>query len=119
MFGSPEYSGELARTYGVLHRLGLSANYRGFYQMAWAVQLARREPGRLLLVTKCIYPDVARHCRTSQMAVERNLRTAGKVIWEARTPLLREVVGEGSGARPCTARLLAMIAAYQIGRAHV
>ena len=112
MSRSPEQKEKLAPVYGVLCHLGLSANYRGFYQMAWAVQLAQAEPGRLLLVTKYIYPDVARHCGTTQTAVERNLRTAVKVIWKADTPLLRKVVGEVPKEQPCTARFLALLTAY-------
>lgn len=112
MFVLPDTGGGADPICGILCRLGLSFNYRGFYQMAWALRLAKAEPERLLLVTKDIYPDVARQCRTTRMAVERNLRTAVKVIWRAGTPLLWEVMGEGERIRPCTARFLALLTAY-------
>lgn len=112
MFILPEWGEELEQIYNVLSRLGLSANYLGFYQMAWAVQMAQTEPGRLLMVTKWLYPDVAKQCRTTSAAVERNLRTAVKVIWKADVPLLWEVMGKGTGERPCTARFLALLTAY-------
>lgn len=114
MSGPSEWGVE-PRMYEVLHRLGLSANYLGFYQMALAVQLAREEPGRLLLVTKWLYPDVAKQCKTTQTAVERNLRTAVKVIWRTGTPLLWEIMGEGDRTRPCTARFLALLTVYLAG----
>ena len=112
MSASPDPGGEPERVYSTLCRLGLSANYRGFYQMAYALQLAQAEPERLLLVTKSIYPDVARRCRTTRAAVERNLRTAVKVIWRADTPLFRKIMGEGNRARPSTARFLSLLTAY-------
>lgn len=112
MSGSPESGEELAPIYQILRQLGLSANYLGFYQMAWAVRQTREEPERLLLVTKTIYPSVARQFQTSWAAVERNLRTAVRIIWEARTPLLEELMGIGNWERPCTARFLALLVAY-------
>ena len=112
MSGSPENREGLERAGEVLRRLGLSANYLGFHQMAWAVLGARERPEWLVLVTKTIYPDVARRFHTNWGAVERNLRTAVRVIWEAQTPLLGEVMGRGSWKRPCTARFLALLAAY-------
>ena len=115
MSRAPEWEREFDRVYGVLQKLGLSANYLGFYQMACAVQLARTEPERLLLVTKCIYPDVGKHFQVSREAVERNLRTAVKVIWKADTPMLRKVMGEGAWERPCTARFLALLTVYLAG----
>lgn len=116
MSGSPEGRAGMEQIHQILRQLGLSANYLGFYQMAWAVRLAREEPERLLLVTKTVYPEVARQFRTNWGAVERNLRTAVRIIWEANTPLLREVMGAGDWERPCTARFLALLTAYLEGR---
>ncbi len=112
MSESPDPGGGTDRIYDILRKLGLSANYLGFYQMAYALRLAQTEPERLLLVTKHIYPDVAKRCRTSLAAVERNLRTAVKVIWKEDTPLLRKVMGEGSWEKPSTARFLALLTTY-------
>ena len=75
----------------LLYRLGITANYVGFFQTACAVSLCVEEPDRLLLVTKDIYPEVARRCGTNWKAVERNLRTAGEIIWRENRPLLEEL----------------------------
>ena len=100
------------RIHDALRRLGLSANYQGYGQMLCALELAWEEPERLLLVTKEIYPDVAKRCRATWGAVERNLRTAVKVIWRADTPLLWEVMGKEGPERPCNARFLALLTAW-------
>lgn len=106
---------ERQRIRSILYLLGLSANYQGFYQLSDAVMLVREEPERLLWVTKCIYPDIAKRRRTTPAAVERNLRTAVRIIWEARAPLLWEVLGEHPEKRPPTARFIACLAGYAAG----
>ena len=41
----------------LLHRLGITANYTGFFHTARAIRLCAEEPDRLLLVTKLVYPE--------------------------------------------------------------
>lgn len=96
--------------FDMLCRLGLSANYAGFFQMACAVGLIRERPERLQMVTKWLYPEVARRCHTSWSAVERNLRTAVAVIWRQETPTLRSLVGYPLPPKPSNARFLSFLA---------
>ena len=44
-------SAEMTDIYDLLLRLGVTANYIGFFHTAFAVHLAIQEPERLLLVT--------------------------------------------------------------------
>ena len=60
----------------LLYQLGISANYKGFLHTAYAVSLCVEQQDRLLLVTKWLYPDVARKYGTNWKAVERNIRTS-------------------------------------------
>ena len=106
-----EENEKLRGIYGVLSRLGLSANYTGFFQLAWAVWRAKEEPERLQMVTKRLYPEVAKRCNTSWQAVERNLRTAVGVIWKWDTPYLRQIVGSPLPAKPRNAWFLSLLAA--------
>ena len=55
----------------LLYQLGISANYKGFLHTAYAVSLCVEQQDRLLLVTKWLYPDVARKYGTNCKAVER------------------------------------------------
>ena len=50
----------IEKIYDLLYSLGITANYTGFFQLAYAVKLCAEQPERLLLVTKCVYPDVAK-----------------------------------------------------------
>ena len=72
----------LTEIYDLLYRLGITANYTGFFHMGYAVKLCCERPERLLMVTKWVYPEVAKHYQTNGRAVERNIRTVGKVLWE-------------------------------------
>ena len=75
-----------AEIYDLLYRLGVTANYVGFFQTACAVSLCVEDPDKLLSVTKSLYPEVARRYKTNWKAVERNIRTAGGIIWRENRP---------------------------------
>ena len=99
----------MLKVYDLLYRLGVTANYTGFFQTAFAVQLCMEQPERLQLVTKRVYPDVAREYRTSWKAVERNIRTVNRLVWEQNRPWLEELAGRELTHRPGSAQLLAIL----------
>lgn len=78
--------------YDLLYQLGVSANYKGYFHTAHAVTLCMQQQERLLLVTKWLYPDVARHYGTNWKAVERNIRTASAIAWKRNRPLLEALL---------------------------
>ena len=98
--------------YDLLTRLGVTANYAGFRQCAYAVYLCVQDPDKLALVTKWLYPDVAKHCRTTSGAVERNIRTVAKQAWRNNPALLSVLSGGVYDAPPSSARFIAMLAFY-------
>ena len=93
----------------LLCRLGISANYMGFFQTACAVELCRAEPERLLLITKKVYPEVARLCGTSWSAVERNIRTACGLAWKNNPCLLEELAHKPLPQKPHNAQFIAIL----------
>ena len=95
--------------FDLLCQLGISANYTGFFQTACAVELCRAEPERLLLVTKRVYPEVARLCGTSRSAVERNIRTACGIAWENNRRLLERLARKPLPQKPHNAQFLAIL----------
>ena len=101
----------LSEIYDLLYRLGVTANYTGFFHTAYAVSLCRAQPDRLLLVTKWLYPDVAKQYKTNWKAVERNIRTVNDIIWRERRPLLEELAHGHLEHKPRNTRLLAILAA--------
>ena len=99
----------LTEIYDLLYRLGITANYTGFFHMGYAVKLCCERPERLLMVTKWVYPEVAKHYQTNGRAVERNIRTVGKVLWEQNRPALEQLAGRPLSDKPGNAQLLAML----------
>ena len=95
----------------LLYRLGVTSNYKGFFHTAYAVSLCMEEPERLQLITKLLYPEVARQYGTSWKAVERNIRTVDHVIWRENRPLLEELARKPLEQKPRNAQLLAILAA--------
>ena len=62
-----------------------------------------------MLVTKWVYPDVAKHFNTTWKAVERNLRTTGSIVWTQGHHQLEYLAGRTLEHKPCTAQLLAIL----------
>lgn len=96
--------------YDLLYHLGVTANYTGFFQTASAVCLCVEQPERLLLVTKWVYPDVARQYKTNWKAVERNIRTINGIVWEKSRPFLEKLASRELLVKPSNAQLLAILA---------
>ena len=94
----------------LLFRLGLLPSYKGFHQTAYAVYLVREDPECLLLVTKCLYPCVARRYGTTWQAVERNIRFVAARAWMKNPQLLCELTGGGLTGQPTAAQFLAILA---------
>ena len=96
--------------YDLLYQLGVTANYTGFFHTAYAVSLCAEQPDRLLLVTKWLYPEVAKQYHTNWKAVERNIRTVSDIIWRENRPLLEQLARRTLSKRPRTTQLLAILA---------
>ena len=100
-----------AQVFDLLYRLGVTANYTGFFHTAEAVAMCVERPDRLLMVTKCLYPDVAKRYETNWKAVEQSIRTANCIMWWENQALLEDLAGRGLEVQPLTAQLLAILAA--------
>ena len=99
------------RIYLLLNRLGITANYAGFHHVAYAVYLTYHQPDSLLLVTKRLYPDIARQYNTKWNRVERNIRTVITIAWEENRPLLEELAGHPLPRRPQPVQFLSILTA--------
>ena len=90
---SPAEHQAIVDSYDLLYSLGATANHLGFFQTACAVRLAAQQPERLLLVTKWLYPEVAKHYHTNWRAVERNIGARGlrAILEEVMTKVMYEI----------------------------
>ena len=95
--------------FDLLYRLGISAHYTGFFQTACAVELCQAEPERLLLITKRVYPEVARLCKTSWSAVERNIRTVCGIAWKHNRCLMEQLAHKSLPQKPYNTQFLTIL----------
>lgn len=92
--------------------LGITPNYLGFYQAAYAVAICMKEPERLISVTKSIYPDVAKYFQTSAGSVERNIRTVARISWDSHSKVLSNLSSESLQKQPTVSQFLSLIVFY-------
>jgi two-component system response regulator (stage 0 sporulation protein A) len=97
-------------SYDVLKKLGITPNYIGFHQALSAVELIRQNPDVLFLVTKQLYPSVAKEYGTTWKAVERNIRSVVSMAWERNPALVRELAGYPLDEKPRAAQFMAILA---------
>ena len=96
----------------LLWRLGITANYIGFFHTAYALSLCVERRERLLLATKWLYPEVAKRYDTTWKAVERNIRLTVCKAWKNNRPLLEQMACRSLPHRPSATGFLAMSAQY-------
>lgn len=101
-----------ADIYSLLYQLGVTATSTSFFQTAYAVRLAVEQPQTLLLVTKWLYPEVAKHYRTNWKAVERNIRRLVAAVWAAKPDLLRDIARQPLSHAPTVTQFLSILASY-------
>lgn len=101
----------LCQAYDLLGRLGATADYKGFSYTAYAMALCAERPELLLLVTKNLYPAVARQYRTTWQAVERDIRTVVGLVWRRNPALLDRLAGGSLEERPRCAQFLSIASA--------
>ena len=100
---------DISEVYDLLYRLGITAEYTGFFHTSYAIYLAVLHPNRLLLVTKLLYPAVAKHYETSWQRVERNIRTVVSIAWNYNRALLIELAHHPLFEKPTASRFIAIL----------
>ena len=108
----PKDTVDTAEIYALLHELGLSANFTGFFHTMYAVYLAIQQPDRLRLVTKLLYPEVAKHYATTWKCVERNIRTAVSTVWSTNPKLLESLARHPLSRKPKASEFLSILTLY-------
>ena len=101
---------DISEVYDLLYRLGVTADYIGFFQASYAIYLAILHPKRLLHLTKLLYPAVAKRYDTSWQRVERNIRTVIGIAWDCNRTLLIELARHPMHERPSPAHFIAILA---------
>ena len=94
----------------LLHDLGISENYKGFYYILSALDLIQEKPERLLLVTKWLYPEIAKRHHTSSACVERDMRSVIQSAWKNYPERIERLARQDLSAPPTVSCLLGWLA---------
>ena len=97
---------------GILHQLGSTANRPGFFYIITATALAAENPEWLLLVTKWLYPDVAKYYKTTWTAVERGIRYELSQLWLSDSMRFKNVLQYPCNHRPTPAEFISYLVTY-------
>jgi len=100
--------------YSILYDLGVSAETTSFFHTAYALRLATEDQQKLLLVTKWLYPEVARHYRSNWHAVERNIRAIVHLVWTRNPKRLELLAGKPLFDRPTPSQFLFILSSSLI-----
>ena len=74
----------------VMLELGMPAHLRGYQYVREAVCMSIEDMELVGSVTKLLYPEIAKKCRTTDQKVERAIRNIIEVSWERGNEILME-----------------------------
>lgn len=66
----------------LIRSLGISATYRGYRYLGYAIELCLENEEYLLSISKLLYPQIAKKFCTTSSSVERDIRTVVRICWE-------------------------------------
>ena len=95
--------------HAIISQLGVGYNYKGARMIESAVLLALEDPGALQLVTKWIYPQVAKELDTTPERVERNIRTVVEILWDNDRAAFCRTLNRSFHRRPTNSAFLSAI----------
>ena len=94
----------------MLNELGVTSNYSGYRQTVAAVLLAMEQPEALSLISKRIYPEVAKQFDSNWRSIERNIRTVLTRVWDDNALQLSLLACAELTKRPTTAQFIRILA---------
>ena len=102
----------------LIRHLGVTTKYKGLRYLCDAVAMTidAERSGNRVMVTKDIYPVVARKHHTTIFAVEQNIRTVSRVLWERNPKRLMRMAGYSLFDRPTNSELIDILAFYLMER---
>lgn len=65
----------------ILHKIGVPVHIKGYHYLREAIYMGFNDSSLLESVTKCLYPAVAKHFKTTVQGVERAIRHAIETAW--------------------------------------
>ena len=97
----------------MLLQLGVNKSYVGFNYTVQAVNLVLEDESKITLISKWLYPDIAKTNSTSIECVERNIRTIVNTIWyKGNKELLQSYSLTNLTEKPNNTQFISILASY-------
>ena len=97
----------------ILHTMGVPAHIKGYNLLRQAIMMVINEPEVITLVTKRLYPDLAKQNATTASRVERAIRHAIEVAWDrGNVEVMNDYFGytiSNMRGKPTNSEFIAMI----------
>lgn len=97
----------------LLHTMGVPAHVKGYNFLRQSIIMAVNEPGIISLITKRLYPDIAKLNNTTASRVERAIRHAIEIAWDrGNVETMNEYFGytiNNMRGKPTNSEFIAMI----------
>lgn len=101
-----------------LHELGVTPKYKGYHYFIEAYKIAYNDPWTLTLITKLVYPLIAKRYQTTTSAVERELRRTRDLMWKSDPDLLMRLCQFSFPKCPSVSLLLSAIVGITLATAN-
>ena len=88
--------------HAILLQLGITPNYKGYHQMLTALEIVEANPEALTMVTKWLYPAVAKRHQT-------NLRIAVRTAWGTNRDFLQKLSPLPVKKRPTVSQFISIL----------
>lgn len=97
-----------------IHEIGVPAHIKGYQYLREAIMMSVEDPEMLNLITKALYPTIAKKYQTTPSRVERAIRHAIEVAWsrgkmETLDAIFGYTISIGKG-KPTNSEFIALIA---------
>ena len=103
-----------SRVTSLLHNIGVPANLKGYYYLRSAIIMSVNDKSNLEMITKKLYPDLAKEYSSTSSRIERSMRHAIEVAWQRGDPdILYKFFGYTVSAyksKPSNSEFIAMLA---------
>ena len=97
----------------VLSRMGVPASIKGYHYIRKAIMMAVENEESLIGITKGLYPDIAKHYKTSASKVERAIRHAIESSWKRNGKnIFIQCSGYHAESKPTNGQFIAAISEY-------
>lgn len=97
----------------LIRSLGIGATYRGYRYLNYGIELCLEDEDYLLAISKLLYPKIAKEFQTTDVSVERDIRTVIKVCWErGNRPYLQQIALHPVLGRPTASEFFDILVAH-------